>query len=108
MSINAYLSHIKRDGLAFSHSIKMFFRNTTITWTYQRARVDLKHPGKVECARYQLTFSLCHTVFSGAVFLASSNLELCGKGLKGQYMERCNVKKIDKCQQFVSNWPWLK
>ena len=62
MSINAYLSYIKRDGLAFSHSIKMFFRNTTITWTYPCTCVVRKHPGKVECVGYQLTFSLCHKV----------------------------------------------
>ena len=95
--LDSYLSYIQRDGLAFSHSNKMIFRNPTIKWTYPCACVTLKDPGKVECAGYQLTFSVCHTMFSKAVFLASYNLGLCDKGLKGQYIEWCN--KNGKCKQ---------
>ena len=47
----------------------------------------------MECAGYQLKFSLCHTMFSDAVFSASFNLGLAGKGLKGQYMGWCNIKR---------------
>ena len=93
-SIKSYLSYIKRDGVAFSYSITMFFRNTAIKWTYPcTCVVLLKHPGKVECAGYQLKVSICHKLFSDAVFSASFNLGLAGKGLKGQYMGWCNIKR---------------
>ena len=103
-SINSYLSYIKRDGPAYSHSIKMLFRNRIIKLTYPCICVAPKHPGKVECAGYKLTCSLCHTMFLEVAFFASCNLGLCGKGLKGTLHGMVQYEK-GKCKEFVSNWP---
>ena len=103
--INSYPSYIKRDGPAYSHSNKMLFRNRTIKLTYPCPCVVPKHPGKVECAEYQLTCSFCNTMVLEAAFLASCNLGLCGKGLKGTLHGMVQYEK-GKYKEYVSSWPW--